>query len=298
MFPFTLRQIEIFQVICESGSFRAAADKLRISQPTVSQQIGVLERQLGFDLFDRWRGERVKLTISGTRFQKSAEEFIRAGQKLASQKRIDAEKKQNRLHIYIGSHILEDFVRPNMSRFYEICDEIELIFVSGNPRIYCADEFIKRKIDIGVFMTPDWQDNKHVVGLEMICLVSAGIYGHKKYMLDGLDAMVVSNLPFMMPPRRTLEEEKTLQYLATKEIFPSKIVVRSSYHDVDRQLWKSGKAVGFGMETITRSLFPEVICLLPFDPWATVFYRGPDVDDQLASRLKEAILDCMKGGVS
>lgn len=49
----TLRQWEYVVRIADEGSFTAAADELRVSQPGLSQQIRVLEAELGGALFDR-----------------------------------------------------------------------------------------------------------------------------------------------------------------------------------------------------------------------------------------------------
>jgi LysR family hydrogen peroxide-inducible transcriptional activator len=51
----SLRQIQYFRTIAESGSFRQAADKLGVTQPTLTAQIGSLEKILGFQLFERSR---------------------------------------------------------------------------------------------------------------------------------------------------------------------------------------------------------------------------------------------------
>ena len=59
-----LRQLEYFVAIVEEGSFTRAADRLLVSQPSLSQQIGALERELGGLLLERLpRG--VRLTAAG-----------------------------------------------------------------------------------------------------------------------------------------------------------------------------------------------------------------------------------------
>lgn len=51
----TLRQIEYFAAVADHGSFRRAADRLDVSQPTLTSQIAALERDLGTVLFERSR---------------------------------------------------------------------------------------------------------------------------------------------------------------------------------------------------------------------------------------------------
>ena len=60
----TIAQLRAFERIVRLGSFRAAADQLGLTQPSVSQRIQELERILGAKLFQR-RGPRVNLTVEG-----------------------------------------------------------------------------------------------------------------------------------------------------------------------------------------------------------------------------------------
>ena len=48
--PFTLEQLKIFRTIVEEGSFKKAALKLYVSQPSISFQIQNLEKQLNINL--------------------------------------------------------------------------------------------------------------------------------------------------------------------------------------------------------------------------------------------------------
>ena len=51
----SLRQIAYFKAIGEVGSFRGAAERLGVSQPTLTAQIATLEDSLGVKLFERTR---------------------------------------------------------------------------------------------------------------------------------------------------------------------------------------------------------------------------------------------------
>lgn len=59
-----LRSLTIFMEAAELGSFTQAGEKLGYSQPTISFQIKLLEKELGVSLFDRI-GHTVKLTDAG-----------------------------------------------------------------------------------------------------------------------------------------------------------------------------------------------------------------------------------------
>lgn len=59
-----LWQLHVFLVVNETGSFSAAANRLHMTQPGVSQQIRALETHLGTKLFVR-RGHGVEMTAAG-----------------------------------------------------------------------------------------------------------------------------------------------------------------------------------------------------------------------------------------
>ena len=50
-----LYKLEIFAIVVQTGSFSAAADRLLLTQPAISQHIQDLEASLGARLFERGR---------------------------------------------------------------------------------------------------------------------------------------------------------------------------------------------------------------------------------------------------
>ncbi|MEU5758214.1 LysR substrate-binding domain-containing protein [Nocardia sp. NPDC047648] len=71
-----LRQLRYFVVLAEELHFRRAAERLFISTPTLSQQIKVLERELGGPLLIR--EPRVELTPAGAVLLRSGKTVLRA----------------------------------------------------------------------------------------------------------------------------------------------------------------------------------------------------------------------------
>ena len=73
----SLQQIRCFCAAVELGSFTAAAETLRVSQPAVAEQIRKLEHALGADLFVR-AGRGVVPTDAGRAFAEHAARSLRA----------------------------------------------------------------------------------------------------------------------------------------------------------------------------------------------------------------------------
>jgi DNA-binding transcriptional LysR family regulator len=63
--PFTLRQVECFVAVAESGTISAAADILRASDSAVADSLSAMERTLGVTLFHRRRSRGATLTSDG-----------------------------------------------------------------------------------------------------------------------------------------------------------------------------------------------------------------------------------------
>lgn len=74
--PLEIRHLRYFLAVAEAGSFSRAADRLGISQPSVSQQMRDLEAALRVSLFQR-RGKRILLTSTGFIFQEHARALLR-----------------------------------------------------------------------------------------------------------------------------------------------------------------------------------------------------------------------------
>ncbi|MDB5744006.1 MAG: transcriptional regulator, LysR family [Polaromonas sp.] len=68
----TLKQIETFRIVMQTGSMTETASRLHTSQPQISRVIGQLEAVVGFALFER-RGTRLSASLDGKRFLQDVE---------------------------------------------------------------------------------------------------------------------------------------------------------------------------------------------------------------------------------
>jgi len=72
----TLRHFKVFLAACERGSMTAAAEHLRMAQPSVSQCVAELERHYGLALFERI-GRSIRITEAGKTLRMYASQILR-----------------------------------------------------------------------------------------------------------------------------------------------------------------------------------------------------------------------------
>src|ERR1700756_190999 len=97
----TIHQLRCFDAVVSEGSFQAAAEKLRRSQPTISSSIKNLETQLQINLLDR-SGYRVILTEAGRSFHERARVFLQEFAQLRDHAAQLAMGEESELRVVIG----------------------------------------------------------------------------------------------------------------------------------------------------------------------------------------------------
>jgi molybdate transport repressor ModE-like protein len=113
----TLRRLQVFVRVAETGSFAAAARQLGISQPSVSSHVQNLEKELAGPLFTRQSGRRVILNEDGRKL------LVHARSMLASASRLEegaGDRKQGgaqTLSIVCQRSLANTVMRETLARF-------------------------------------------------------------------------------------------------------------------------------------------------------------------------------------
>jgi DNA-binding transcriptional LysR family regulator len=79
---FTLRQLEYFVAVGESGSITQAAQRVNISQPSISAAITHLETELGVQLFIRHHAQGLSLTPAGRTLLEKTKQVLQQAESL------------------------------------------------------------------------------------------------------------------------------------------------------------------------------------------------------------------------
>ena len=140
-----LRSLEFFLTVAEENSISRAAERLHISQPTLSYQIKTLEDEMGFRIFDR-KGKAVQLTPAGA-------QFCEALQNIRTDLQRAMEQAQNFSSKYSESISIGMSVRSQL----RLLPEAITCFASTNPTTEVvpyfqyygmADSFLRGEKDI------------------------------------------------------------------------------------------------------------------------------------------------------
>ncbi|MFE9763953.1 LysR family transcriptional regulator [Streptomyces sp. NPDC005808] len=114
-----LRQLEYFLAICESGSFSGAATRLYVTQPSLSQQIRILEKELGSALLERGR-HGVTLTPAGRAFLPQAQRVVRAAQDAKDAVRQVTEGRRGDVHVLTVRSVASGVLPPSAARWHSL----------------------------------------------------------------------------------------------------------------------------------------------------------------------------------
>lgn len=152
-----LRHIRYFLAVAHGLNFTAAARRLNISQPPLSQQIADLERELGVKLFDR-HSRSVELTAAGATFLRHAESILAQAETAADEARAVGRGQTGIVHVAATNSVLYSGLSARVSAFR-----------GGNPGVSIAihelppqeqiERLLTRRIDVCfVRFAPDEAD--------------------------------------------------------------------------------------------------------------------------------------------
>lgn len=194
-----LRQLETFIEVANSKSFSRAAEKLYITQPTVTNHIQNLERELGSLLINR-SGKKISLTDAGLLFYKYAINIVNSCEMAKFDLAAFKGRIQGHLHIY-SSSVPRKYIIPNI-----------------------IDGFLKKYPD--VTFTLDDKDSKSVIKNILGGDTDFGIVG-ARYPSNKLDYIeLIEDRLLVITPNTSIYSKPNYSYLDINEILKERIIFR------------------------------------------------------------------------
>ena len=163
----TLQQINYFCAICEEMHYTKAANKIHVSQPSLSYAIKELEQELGVKVFKR-RGKHVELTECGEIFYQYAQralECLNEGIQAVETKKNEDQKQINIGYLF---SICVDFLAPLINEYFGYigrCDQLMNFLPCKQPQV--VEALQRGRFDIA-FVTDDIQSRLINTSIEMI----------------------------------------------------------------------------------------------------------------------------------
>jgi DNA-binding transcriptional LysR family regulator len=238
----TFRRLEVFVAAARDGNFRRTAERLGISEPSVSAQIHALESHLGYLLFDRRRGATSTLSEEGVLFLTRARDLLSAEEALAADRHAPGPIEPSILKLSVGPLLLEARIKPALAEFHERHPDIALEFVPFNSTDVSERSVRSGAID-GLLYTggPPAQARSHT---EILTRVSCSVYGPASVDVSAArQPGALANLPFIMPPKHYPLSKWFDAQLASIGQRPRNVVARPPYMEVARQMTVAGQGL-------------------------------------------------------
>ena len=204
-----LRHLEYFLAVARERHFTRAAQSLYVSQPTLSQQIGQLEKELGAPLFDR-TGKRVRLTAAGALFEQHAKNIVAEikSTRVALDELAGLERGELRIGVVqtVGAYLVPALVARFNALHAGVTLQIDELSGDG-----IETGLLEGDLDIGIGFTPPQQSDieAHVLFEEDLVLVvpaSHRLAKRKRLKLSELDGEPMVLMPRAFCTRRLWDE--------------------------------------------------------------------------------------------
>jgi DNA-binding transcriptional LysR family regulator len=166
-----LRQLEYFVAIADSGSMTRAAERVFVSQPSLSQQITVLEQELGGALLERLpRG--VRLTPAGESLLPEARAVIHHAERGRRAARSALELEAGELEVAAATSAAAGILPTVLRAWQQAHPRIEISLLEFQHRRALTDAVRGGAGDVAVgSLPPDWQGPIERLGWEVFLVV-------------------------------------------------------------------------------------------------------------------------------
>lgn len=292
-----LRQLQYAIQIAAEKNFSRAAEKLHIAQPSLSQQLAKLEKEIGVLLFQR-NTNSVDLTYAGSVFVEKAQIILDQVTQLRKEMDDISMMRKGKLIVgslpITGSHILP-LVLPVFQNVYP---EIEVQLVEDTTA-RLESLALSGQTDISLLSLPLLERNLSYQTLieEEICLSVPSSHRlaslREKYGTVQVDIKELAEEPFIILKRGQGFRQISID-LCRDAGFEPKLVFESSNMDTVQSLVAAGMGIAFVPRMVARkesSPFTPVYLPLAGEPSRTlvIAYRN----DRYLSKAAEAFIETM-----
>lgn len=248
MLRFRLSQLEALQSVARLGSFRAAADHLGLSQPSVTLRIGNLEKAIETTLFDR-SAYRPVLTMQGAAIMKYAQQTLILAEKIqdfSNSAAMSARLLRFGLVDYTAMTDMSKLLKMLKIEFPNL--DIDLT-VDYSAKLNALLE--ERKLDLAVLTEPKHHPGMEAIPVSKVELTWAGS-SKLKFPKGNLQPKDLVGYPIATNPPPSNLYKSIFDWFGAADLSPERISTHNTLSGL-RQL----VAEGFAISVIPTSLLEK-----------------------------------------
>lgn len=144
--------LKIFLTIVSEGNLSKAADKLFMTQPTLSRQLAEMEEHLGVKLFERGK-RQMMLTEAGLMFEKRAKEILELIDQTESELKQNPNQLVGVIRIGAGESNASHFLAHLIEKFIESYPSVTFELFTGNAD-NIKEKIDSNQLDCGILLEP------------------------------------------------------------------------------------------------------------------------------------------------
>ncbi len=288
-----LHSLIAFYFVAREQSITSAADKLCLTQPTVTYHIRTLERNIGLKLLDIKR-QKVFLTQAGVGLFQYVSEIYQ--QVTGAEKFLEGLKEAS-LRIGIAA-TFSPVVASAAAAFEELYPHVKLI-VRNASSLEVAEDVLSSQVDVGIVVSMDYQNPKlqaiAISAREKLVLVaspSSSISKNERVELSDL-----CGYPLVAGPETSATRQIILKKFEAEGFKMPPLIVEANSLEWGMSLVESGNGMGFyHIKAVEREISEGRLKALPLadDIWvgadALLLADAPEhpAADRFISLVKEA----------
>jgi len=242
-----LHQLRYFAKVAELGSFTRAAEACHVAQPSLSQQIIKLERELKQPLFERL-GRSVRLTDAGRILKEHADQVLKLVEDVKT--RIVDESDTGRLSIAAIPTVAPYLLPPLITAFRRECPGVQLEVLEETTKA-ALECLATGEADLALLALPAVGDHLHVEPLfteELLLVLPKSHPVAKKSRPTVRD---VADEPFVLLNEAHCLTDSALSFCRRKSFQPL-VTSRMSQLSTLQQLVSAGQGISFVPEMAAR----------------------------------------------
>ena len=259
----TITQIIYALETAQRKNISKAASALFVSQSALSQQLQKLERELGYQLFER-TAHGLQMTAEGVLFCEEAQPLLEHWEQFQKTVRMDSTVKKRQLRICMGSRVYSNGLFQDVLRFFDDHTDLEVTFVTEAGRDFVAG-LRDGSMDLALDRLPS--EDMH-----LSTLYSCNLVRETQCVLMAKDdpravknSISIKELQgaTMISGLENSSEDKILKEICRKNGVTLKRIFRSDGIETSMNLVRSGKGVALGPKSFADFYHVAAVELTP-----------------------------------